>query len=556
MADSNLRTSLPGRLTSRRGAWIALAIGVLVVVCLFGIFRGSEASLGNDQAPIGSESARVSALLDEFPQADQQPVLVVATRDDGAALTPENLTSLEDLMPTLAGQVTGEPTGPVPSDDGKAAVVIVPITVGEDNTATSATIKELRAVIGDHAPDGLTLQVTGGPAFGADVAAAFDGADFTLLLVTIVIVAVLLIITYRSPILWLIPLVVIAVADGLAGSVTAAAGAAWDLQFDSGIVSVLVFGAGTNYALLLISRYREELYRTDDDRAALATAWRGTLPAIVASNITVVLALATLLLAVMPTNRGLGIPAAIGLLLALGAVLFILPPVLAICGRRVFWPFIPRPGENRDRGRVWRGIASRVVNRPVASVLAGAALLAVMASGLFGTSVGLDQLEKFSVRSESAAGLETLSDHFPPGEAQPIWVVTRSDRADEVVAAAQQVQGVVRAHPAGTTTDGTLTKVMVTSEFSPGTRDSLDQITTLRQSVHAVSGADAQVGGAVATDLDARNGNQRDLLVVAPLILLVSFLVLTVLLRSLVAPVLLLMITWPVQWRPLEPGPG
>ena len=309
--------------------------------------------------------------------------------------------------------------------------------------------------------------VTGGPAFGADVAAAFEGAVFTLLLVTILIVAVLLIVTYRSPVLWLIPLIVVALADGLAGRVTAAAGSFWNLEFDAGIVSVLVFGAGTNYALLLISRYREELQRTEDDRVALSTAWRKTVPAILASNFTVVLALLTLLFATIPMTRGLGVPAALGLLIALVAVLLLLPPFLAVCGRRVFWPFIPRPGQEANQGRAWRAVASRVSERPVASLLAGLALLAVMATGLFGTSIGLDQLEKFRVQSESATGLETLSAHFPPGEAQPIWIITDSVAAGEVAAAASEVEGVVRAHPAGTTDDGSLTKVMVTSEVSP-----------------------------------------------------------------------------------------
>ncbi|MGH3353626.1 MAG: MMPL family transporter, partial [Nocardioides sp.] len=386
------------------------------------------------------------------------------------------------------------------------------------------------------------LQVTGGPAFGADVASAFDGADFTLLLVTILIVALLLIITYRSPVLWLVPLIVVALADGLAGRVTAAAGALWSFEFDAGIVSVLVFGAGTNYALLLISRYREELQASDDDRLALSRAWRKTVPAVLASNVTVVLALLTLAFATIPMTRGLGVPAAIGLLIALLAVLFVLPPFLAVCGRRLFWPFIPRPGGARTQGGTWRAVASRVAKRPMMSLLGGLALLAVMATGLFGTSVGLDQVEKFRVQSESAAGLETLAAHFPAGEAQPIYVIADSAAADEVVSEASQVEGVVRAHPAGTTEDGSATKIMVTSDYSPGTERSLEQITELREAVGPITGADALVGGAVATELDARDGNEHDLLLVAPLVLAVSFLVLLLLLRSLVAPVLLLLV--------------
>ncbi|OYO22418.1 hypothetical protein CGZ93_07745 [Enemella dayhoffiae] len=542
MADSPVSSHARDRLVIVRRPWIALGVAVLLLVALFGLFRGADPAPRTGQAPPDAEASQVSTLLAKFPDADRQSVLVVASRADRGVLSDSDLAQLKGLLPILKHQETVPASGPVVSEDKQAAVLITPITVGADNTETAEVIKELRSRVGANVPPGLVLQVTGGPAFGADVAAAFDGADFTLLLVTILIVAVLLIGTYRSPILWLIPLTVVAVADGLAGRVTAAAGAQWHLEFDAGIVSVLVFGAGTNYALLLISRYREELQRTTDDRAALSTAWRKTAPAIVASNFTVVLALMTLLFASIPMTRGLGVPAAIGLLIALAAVLFVLPPFLAVCGRRAFWPFIPRPGAERTQGRAWRAVASRVARRPVASLLAGLALLGVMAGGLFGTTVGLDQLEKFRVQSESAAGLKTLSAHFPPGEAQPIWIVTETRSADQVVKAASTVRGVVRAHPAGKTPDGALTKVMVTSRYSPSTPESLDQITALRAAVHPIDGAQAKVGGAVATELDSRSGNEADLALIAPLVLAVSFLVLVFLLRSAVAPVLLLIV--------------
>lgn len=542
MAVSRARRPFSDRLTSRGGAWVSLGLVVLIMVALFGVFGSAEAPARNDQAPVGAESSRTSELLAKFPNADRQSVLVVASRDDGAKLSEGEIEELKGLLPVLDARSDAASSGPMVSNDGKAAVLITPIKVGETNTDTAAVIKELRTDIAGRTPTGMSLLVTGGPAFGADVAAAFEGADFTLLLVTILIVAILLIVTYRSPVLWLIPLVAVGLADGLAGRLTAAAGAAWNLQFDAGIISVLVFGAGTNYALLLISRYREELQSTENHRQALSTAWRKTLPAILASNVTVVLALLTLVLAVIPGTHGLGISSAIGLLIALAAVLFLLPPLLAVCGRRVFWPFVPKPGDTRGQGGAWRKIASGVVKRPVASLLAGLALLAVMATGLVGTSVGLDQIEKFRVQSESATGLEVLSDHFPPGEAQPIFIVANSTEADAVVAAANDVKGVVRAHPVGTTDDTSLTKIMVTSEYAPSTADSLTQITVLRDAVHEVPGADAVVGGVVATDLDARAGNQQDLWLVAPLVLAVSFLVLLILLRSIVAPVLLLLV--------------
>ncbi|GAA1144503.1 MMPL family transporter [Microbacterium natoriense] len=542
MTDSSARQRLSDRLTSRRGAWISLGLVLLIMTLLFGAFSSAKAPGGNAQAPAASESSEAAALLDRFPDADRQSVLVVASRDDGRALSDTDIDDLENLLPVLEPHADAEPTGPMVSDDGRAAVIATPILVGDTNAETAETIDALRTAIAGERLEGMSLQVTGGPAFGADVASSFEGADFTLLLVTILIVAVLLIVTYRSPVLWLIPLVVVALADGLAGRMTAAAASLWDLQFDAGIISVLVFGAGTNYALLLISRYREELLLSDDHRQALSTAWRKSAPAIVASNATVVLALLTLVLAVIPGTHGLGITSAIGLLIALGSVLFLLPPLLAVCGRGVFWPFVPRPGAAVRHGGGWRRAATQVVRRPVVSLLSGVALLAVMAAGLFGTAVGLDQLDRFRVQSESATGLEVLSAHFAPGEAQPILIVSHSDEADAVIAAAEGVDGVVRVNPAGTADDGSLTKIRVISEYGPSTTQSLDQIAALRDAVHAVDGADAVVGGAVATDLDAREGGQRDLLLIAPLVLAVSVVVLLILLRSVIAPVLLLLV--------------
>lgn len=540
MDHSSLRTRTSHRLTSPRGAWVTLGGAALVILMLFLVVGGATAPARVGQAPAGAESTRVEELMERFPGADQQAVLVVASREDDAELSDEDVDAIAQLAPSLSDHVTGEPTGPIVSEDRRAALVSAPITIGADNTETATIINDLRSDIADLAPTGLTLQVTGGPAFGAEIANAFEGADVTLLLVTILVVAVLLIITYRSPVLWLIPLLVIALADGLAGRVAAAAGSLWGLEFDAGIVSVLVFGAGTNYALLLISRYREELQRTEDDRAALGAAWRGTVDAILASNITVVLSLSVLLFAAMPMTRGLGVPAALGLLIVLAAVLIVLPPVLAICGRKVFWPFIPRPQHAPTQGRRWRAVAAHVSARPIRSLLAGFTLLAVMAAGLLGTSVGLGQLEKFRVESESAAGFETLAAHFPPGEAQPIWIVANTDSAENVVSAVVQVDGIIRAHPAGQA-DG-LTRIMAVSEHSPGSEQSLDQITTLRETVGSMEGADALVGGAVAIDLDARAASAADLLLIGPLVLAVSFIVLLILLRSIVAPVLLLVV--------------
>ncbi len=537
-------TSFAQRLTSRAGARWTLVLAILVAALTMGALGQNEGNIPVSGPPTGSESVRAAELARALPGADIQPVLIVATAPDGRSLTPADLSEVTRLAGAASGHAAGPASPAVPSQDGRAAAVQVPIRPGETATETADTIAAVRTALHDT-PHTLTYEVTGGPAFGADIAAAFDGANLRLLLVTVGIVAFLLLLTYRSPVLWLIPLAVVGLADQLAGTVTGRLGTAFDLTFDVGIVSVLVFGAGANYALLLISRYREELARYADHRAALARAWRATVPAILASNATVVLALLTLALAVLPGTRGLGLASAAGLLIALAAILFVLPAALAMCGRRVFWPFIPRPeatGAARtsaDRSR-WASMARAVVRRPAAVVSVVSLVLLSLTAGLLGTQVGLSQTERFRVASESAAGLDTLSRHFPAGDAAPMTVLTATAAAPAVRSAATAVSGVVRVTDATATPE--VTELSVVGAFAPGTDESLNLVRELRAAVHPIEGAQALVGGAVAEDLDTRDAADRDLRVVVPIVLALTGLVLLILTRSVVAAGTLLVV--------------
>ncbi|MCM3660651.1 MMPL family transporter [Georgenia satyanarayanai] len=549
-----LLTSLPRHLTSRRGAWITLICSLLLAVAVIGGLRGAEVVNDHGAAPPASESARAGELLAELPGADVQHLVLVTTRADGTALTEEDL----GMLGRLGGQLptTGDVAGPIPSSDGLAALLQVPVSVdGEDSGALRELVDEVRTTVAAELPDTLTVETTGGPAFGADLAASFDGANVRLLLITVGIVALLLLLTYRSPVLWLVPVAVVGLADQVAAVLTARLGAALDLNFDAGIISVLVFGAGANYALLLISRYREELRRHEDHRQALAVAWRGTVPAILASNISVVLALATLVLATIPGTRGIGVAAAVGLLVALAAALLALPAALAVVGRGAFWPFVPRPAAGDDAGTSvtadarpslrrdpWGAVATAVARRPWQVLGAGAVLLAVMATGLIGTEVGLSQTERFRVAAESADGLETIAEHFPAGSAQPLLVVARTQHADAVEQAAAAVSGVrsVGVGASAPSTAGDITTLSVISDAAPGSEHERDVVQDLRAAVHGVPGAEALVGGAPATDVDVRAGAESDLWLIAPLVLAVVALTLALLLRSLVAPVVLL----------------
>ncbi|GAB3816887.1 MMPL family transporter [Tessaracoccus terricola] len=526
---------------TRKGAWLALVASILVVVAGMGGLRGEFPEVASQSAPAASESRRAAELAAQFPGHDLAPVILLAHRSAG--LTDADLEFLQGATERVAAEAGTEAGRLTPSDDGQAAITTVMTEAELPSAELADAITELReAARAEPAPSGLEFYLTGGPAYGADIVKAFDGADVTLLLVTIAIVAVLLLLTYRSPVLWLVPLAVVAVADQLANLASTRIAGTLGLQFDVGIVSVLVFGAGTNYALLMVSRYREELRHEADHRVALSRAWRGSMPAILASNLTVVAAVLTLLLATQPGSHGLALTSAAGLLIALAFVTFTLPAALSLCGRRVFWPFVPRPGAAEDhvtRGP-WYAVARAVTRRP-AAVLAGSVLvLAVLASGLLGTRVGLAQTERFQTQSESGTGLEVLARHFPAGETAPLRLVVPESEAQAVVEAAGVLPRVLRANPSGDPEQG-LQLVSVAIDAEPGTRQAHDGVTAVREAVHAVS-SETLVGGSMAEDVDAAAAARADLFTVAPLVLLVAFVVLVFLVRAFVAPLVLLVI--------------
>ncbi len=530
-----------GRLVSGRlGAVVALVASLLLTAVVMGLGAGVESSgSAPNSLPDDAESARVAELQREFPDGDVLPAIAVVERDGG--LTPQDREYVGTLSERWAQEVEGEPSPPVPSEDGEAVIVSIPVSGEVSGLDLGEVVEDLRAAVEDP-PEGLTVELTGGAAFAADTASAFEGANLRLLLVTAAVVAVLLVLTYRSPVLWLVPLVVIALADRTAASLTELVASWAGTELDgstSGITSVLVFGAGTNYALLLVSRYREELRRRPEHREALAAAVRGSAEAILASNLTVVLALLVLLTSVAPNSQSLGVSAAIGLVVALLFALFALPAALSLFGRGLFWPFVPRPGTAEGEGGAWLAIARRVVRRPGTVLVASLVVLGVLATGLLGVRVGLSTADQFRVEAESVDGLETLSEHYPSGASSPVTVIADADRTEQVVATVADVDGVVEARPAGTSGTG-LVQVQATLDSAPATNRSIEAIREMRSSLDRVEGADALVGGSVAEDLDARDGAERDLMVVVPLILLVVLVVLLAVLRAVVTPFVLI----------------
>jgi RND superfamily putative drug exporter len=536
-------------ITSRIGALLIILATAAVTALVLLTSPSQPAAEPTDGLPAGKQSTRVVELADRFPSGRTDAAVVVYERGDGP-LTAADKAVVAAAGKALATQAQG---GVVPpptlSPDQRAALLIVPVPGNLDETAETAAVDGIRATVSadpaNPLPAGLTAQVTGGPAFSRDIAAAFDGADVTLLLATAGVVALLLLITYRSPILWIAPLLVIGAGDQLVAKllpwVARLVGERTDAAV-SGIVSVLVFGAGTDYALLLISRYREELRRTENRRDAMANALRAAAPAVIGSAATVILALLTLLAAVLTSNRTLGISAALGVAVALFFGLVVLPAVLASLPRGVFWPFVPKVGtaEPSDTGR-WARIAHGVGRRPATVLAAALIILAGLAAGLFTTRIGLSQTEQFRTEVPSVTAQETLSRHFPAGSSQPVTVISASGAADAVTAGIKTVDGVATVGKPEVSDDGRLSQISVQLTSGSGTAQADRTVRDLRSTLAGLPGADALVGGAPAADLDQRDANLRDDKVIVPLVLAVVLLVLILLLRSLLAPVLLLL---------------
>ncbi|WP_188490342.1 MMPL family transporter [Williamsia phyllosphaerae] len=507
--------------------------------------------------PDSAQSAQIDDVLAAFPDADVTPAILVVDRPDGAALTDTDRSAIDEARTRMlavdrALPASEDPTeGPtvVVAPDNKAALATVGVSSSLSGFGLRDTVDELRDAADAGLPSDLQTHVTGGPAFAADIANSFSGANVTLLAVTALVVALLLIATYRSPILWLVPLIVVGLADRIASSAGTALASATGLSFDgstSGITSVLVFGAGTNYALLLISRYREELRRFPDHRDALRAAVRRAGPAIVASNLTVVLALLILLLAALPSTRSLGAFAAVGLLIAAVFVLFVLPPALGLFGRKLFWPFIPRAGTDSDHDTVergvWHRVASGVVGHPVRAAIAAFALLIVCAAGLFGTSIGLSQTEQFRVSADSVVGFDVLDQHFPAGQSDPTTVTASTAVAGQVDAAITGAPGVESVRQTGTSETGqTRWSVVLTSP--PASSGAFETIESIRSTLSGIDSADALVGGSDAQALDTRDAAGDDRLLLIPLILAVVLAVLFALLRAVLAPLVLIAVT-------------
>ncbi|MGO4360026.1 MMPL family transporter [Terrabacter sp. 2TAF16] len=555
--------------------WVA-ALAVLAWLAIGGVGgplvgRLSEVAT-NDNAnflPPSAESTSVSKLVGRTTDTQTLPYLVVVERQGG--LTPADLAAVQryvDGIPGLKladpGRTVGEflqspPTLAIPSQDKQAALVPVAFLAdkAEDtiagNTALYAVAQALReSAASTLGASGLTVHVTGAGGFFADFIIAFGGIDGILLLVALGVVFLILLIVYRSPILPFAVLISAVFGLSLAALVVfpLAKNGTISLSGQSqGILSILVVGAATDYALLLVARFKEELHDEESTWAAMKIAWRASLEPIAASAATVVLGLLCLRLSDLGSTKGLGPVGALGIVGAFVASLTFLPALLLLIGRRVFWPQVPHVDHVHSADAVgtrgiWGRVAGMVGRHPRRTWVVTLLALATCAAFLPTLNArGIAQSDLFLTQVDSVTGQEVLARHFPAGSGSPVQIAAPEAKADAVVAVLESTDGV--SSPQVGLVPGQPPKVVDGQVVVQATLDAAadsvaaeDTIETLRASLDRV-GSDVLVGGTTATNLDVRLASERDLKVIIPTILAVIFVVLMLLLRSIVAPLVL-----------------
>ncbi|MFJ2772597.1 MMPL family transporter [Streptomyces sp. NPDC087300] len=543
----------------RRSKWLVVLFWLVVIVVAAPLAQKLTDAQENDSEswlPGSAESTQVLDISAEF-RPETIPAVIVYTREDGLtardrARIAEDVRQVEELR---AHGIRGAQTkGPVydRTSGARAAQVFVPITMDAEGwERIGPAVDSLRERVGEGSADaaGLSVHITGPGGTAADSAEAFEGIDSTLLFSAAGIVVVILLFTYRSPTLLLAPLISVITALFTAQAFIYLLAAHADLTVNgqsAGILTVLVFGAGTDYALLLVARYREELRRHEDRHEAMALALHRAGPAVLASGATVVLSMLVLLAAEMNSTRGLGPVAAIGVAVGLLAMLTLFPALLVIFGRWFFWPLIPHLGspEPTERG-LWARTGRRIARRPRLTWSVTAAVLALLSLGLLQLRAeGLSNADAFTDKPDSITGQEVQAEYFPAGSGDPLVIVADEARADEVARAVSGTEGVVAksvGRPPGTKASYDDQVLFEATASDPAdSAAAKDTVERVRDAVHAVPGADAKVGGGTAALLDMDHATAHDNKLVIPLVLVVVLLILGALLRAVVAPLLLI----------------
>ena len=534
----------------RYAKWAIAAIWLLAIIGSFatdlpGRFTDAEQNESTSFLPGEAESTKALEISKRLLGGELAPIVIVYRRADGLTRADRRRIAADiRALNRLHLPATARFSRAVRSPDGKAAIVRSSIkSDGEAQTILDPVDAVRKRVSGRGGA--LQVKVTGAAGFSADSIKIFEGINGTLLGAAFLLVLVLLALIYRSPIFLWIPLIAVGfaeIATRAFGYGLTELGVTVNGQ-SSAILSILVLGAGTDYALLLVARYREELRRHADHHEAMALALRTAGPAIFASGMTVIAALLCLTLADVNGTSGLGPIAALGIAIAMHAMLTLLPAMLLIVGRRAFWPFIPHYGDvgaDETHGR-WRGIGERVASQPRRIWVGVVSLLCVLSLGVLDFDDGLTQGNQFRDKVEAVQGQELLSQSFPSGSNAPTEIIIRDPGSGggAVRRALAKVDGVAKVTPPiARGKDGVLLDAVL--EPGPFSTEAFALIPKIRAAVKQASGPGTLVGGATAVEADLRTAAARDSRLIVPVAVVVVFLILVLLLRALVAPLLLM----------------
>ena len=558
-----------------------LIVGWLVAAGIGGPYFGRVDEVSsNDRAaylPDSADATEVSERAEDFTGSESIPAIVVVTADQ--EMDEDTIASVTEVTEALAelDTVSGDVSPAIPSEDGLAVQVFVPLDADAD---LSAAVEEIDAELAADLPEDLSPYVTGPAGFSADLAEGFAGIDGLLLAVALAAVLVILLIVYRSV---LLPLIVLCTS---LFALCAALLTIWHLAAadvlllsgqTQGILFILVIGAATDYSLLYVARYRDELRRTQERGRATITALRGAIEPVLASGGTVIAGLLCLLLSDLKSNSTLGPVAAIGIVFAMTAALTFLPAVLYAAGRVAFWPRRPHyapdaPDAGADPGAhgVWGRIALAVRRRPRPLWILTAAALAVGCLGITQLEAdGVPQSDLVLSASSARDGQAALGEHFPAGSGSPAQIITPESSLQEVTDRLLSQDGIDSVavtsedSPAGT---APVTEEGIQAQGPPGTPapeptvvdgdvlvqatlsdapDSAAAETTVRQVREdlAAQDLDALVGGVTATSIDTNDASAHDRALIIPVVLVVIVLILMMLLRAVLAPLLLIATT-------------
>jgi RND superfamily putative drug exporter len=524
--------------------------------------KGAEATLAADEIKnfSGKDSFNFPTLI--LFEGKVNPVSIAAINEHMAGVGALTLDGTDAKISDYLAP--GQVISVFPSQDGQAILANVPLdgnaiakTLPNEKPVLPAVVDALRADIKPIAQaNGVTHYVTGPGGLLGDLFAAFGTLDSSLLLTTLGVVAIILIVVYRSPVLWIIPLLSSLFALSTAGGIVylLAKNNIIDVDGQSqGILSVLVIGAATDYALLLIARYREELHHHENRFDAMRTAYKGVWEPILASGSTVSISLLILLFSQLTNTAGLGPIGAIGIVCSMITILTLLPALLLVFGRWIFWPRIPHnDGDDHVMSGMWSKVGNSIGRNPrKAWVISGTVLLLFAFASTTLKADGIGTVDTFTGNPESVVGQKLLTKHFPGGEGDPTQVVVALDKVGAVTAALKNAPGVTDISPQldGIPVPGQPLPAMkvvnnrailnLTLDKAPDSVEAGNDIPEIRRLAHAAD-ATSLVGGTSAVYFDVRTANNRDNKTIIPIILIVITLILGLLLRSIVSAIVLL----------------